>query len=258
MARTGTRPASGRNQRRIAAQRAQRRRRLALLGGAIGIALIAVIGLIFLNSRDDSDVDRVVAATTTFDASIPRDGQTLGNPDAPVTVEVWSDYQCPFCKNFSDNVLPQLVNDYVAPGQVRVVYQDFAFLDRAIELNAAGTPTVRDDGESVLAAEAALCAADQGRFWEYHAALFANQEGENVGSFTNARLKEIAELVPLDQAQFASCLDSGTYRADVLAMYQEAIAAGVDSTPTVLVNGQEANAGTYAQLQEAIDAALNG
>jgi protein-disulfide isomerase len=227
-----------------------------MLGGAVGIALIAVIGLILLNGRGDSKLGGVVAAATTFDASIPRDGQTLGNPDAPVTVEVWSDYQCPYCKNFSENMLPQLVNEYVAAGQARVIYRDFAFLDRAIAINAAGTPVATDEGDSLRAAEAAACAADQGLFWEYHAALFANQHDENGGSFSESRLREIAKIVGLDMDQFNASLDGHAHRAEVLSMYQTAVATGVNSTPTILVNGEEVSVGMYSQLKETIDAAL--
>jgi protein-disulfide isomerase len=256
MSKSATRPTSGRNQRRLAAQKKRQQRQLAMLGGAVAVALFAVIGLIALNGRGGSSLGGVVAAATTIDAGIPRDGQTLGDPNAPVTVEVWSDYQCPYCKNFSENMLPQLVNDYVATGKVRVVYRDFAFIDRAISLDASGQPVVNGSGDSLRAAEAAAAAADQGRFWEYHTALFANQHEENTGAFTDDRLKEIARMVGLDMDQFNAGFDGHAHRAEVLSMYRTAVESGVDSTPTIVVNGQAMSVGMYAQLKEAIDAAL--
>lgn len=254
MSNSKTRSTTGRNQRRLAAQRAQQRRRLTMLGGAVAIALVVVLGLILINR--DSGTSKVVAASVTFDASIPRDGQALGNPDAPVTVEIWSDYQCPYCKLFSEGILPQLVNEYVATGQVQVIYRDFAFLDRVADINNAGTPVANGNGDSVRAAEAAACAADQGLFWEYHAALFANQGEENAGNYSGGRLKEMAGMVGLDTGRFGSCLDDNENRGEVLSMYHAAVTAGVDSTPTVIVNGKEVSVGMYAQLKEAIDAEL--
>lgn len=250
------RPDSGRSQRRAAALRARQQWRLMRLGGAVALALVVVVGLILVNRDEGSDLGGIVAAAATIDASIPRDGQTLGNPDAPVTVEIWSDYQCPYCKRFSDAILPSLIDDYVATGQVRVVYREFAFIDRVISLDASGAPVASGEGDSIRAAEAAACAADQGRFWEYQAALFANQHGENTGAYSASRLTEIARVAGLDADRIGACLDDGTHRDEVLGMYQTAVSSGIGSTPTVVVDGRATSIGSYAELKEAVDAAL--
>uniref|UniRef100_A0A831THW8 DsbA family protein n=1 Tax=Thermorudis peleae TaxID=1382356 RepID=A0A831THW8_9BACT len=178
--------------------------------------------------RDDGDVD-------------PRDGRVLGDPNAPVLVVEWGDYQCPACLQFKQVLFPQLVQDYIATGKIRFEYRDFAFIGE----------------ESTLAAEAALCAQEQGKFWEYHDTLFANQRGENVGSFTSARLKRMAEIVGLDMGQFNSCLDSRRHQGEVEAMRQEGQGLGVNATPTFFVNGQKLQIRYYQDLLNAIEAELN-
>ncbi len=93
--------------------------------------------------------------------------------------------------------------------------------------------------ESELAAQAAECANDQGRFWDYHDVLFANQEGENRGAFLSENLKRFAEALALDGTAFDSCLDSGKYASKVTDDTDEARQQGVNATPTILVNGKE-------------------
>lgn len=93
--------------------------------------------------------------------------------------------------------------------------------------------------ESELAAQAAECANDQGRFWDYHDVLFANQEGKNRGAFLSENLKRFAEALALDGMAFDSCLDSGKYASKVTDDTDEARQQGVNATPTILVNGQE-------------------
>lgn len=92
--------------------------------------------------------------------------------------------------------------------------------------------------ESFDAAEAATCAQDQGKFWEYHEALFESNTGENTGSFSRDSLNKLAQQVGLDMTQFGQCVDSRKYREFVLASVNEARRAGVRSTPTIFVNGR--------------------
>ena len=113
--------------------------------------------------------------------------------------------------------------------------------------------------ESTWAAEAAECAGDQGRFWEYHDTLFAEQRGENQGAFSRDNLKRFAADLGLDTAQFNQCLDSGQYRSYVQQQGASAQQLGINSTPTLAVNGQVVQDGSsYSVLQAAIEAALRG
>ena len=136
---------------------------------------------------------------------------------------------------------PQLVSEYVEPGLVRFEFHDYAFRGP----------------EAVRAAEAAACAADQGAYWRYHDTLFLNQGGPN--SFGDSRLKQMAETLGLDTTAFNQCLDSGEKRAGIEASIAEAQAQGVDSTPTIFINGTEvADWHDFNAVSQAIDAELNG
>ncbi len=138
-------------------------------------------------------------------------------------------------------VKPQIVSEYVVPGSVRFEYRDYAF---------RGPQAIR-------AAEAAACAADQGsyEYWRYHDTLFQNQSGAN--SFEDARLKQMAETLELDSAAFNECLDSGEKREVVEQSNVEAQSQGIDSTPSVFVNGiRVENWGDWNSVKQAIDTAL--
>lgn len=134
---------------------------------------------------------------------------------------------------------PQLVSEYVEPGAVRFIYRDYAFRGP----------------EAVRAAEAAACAADQGAYWQFHDTLFLNQSGPN--SFGDARLKQMAATLGLDTAAFDSCLDSGEKRAAVESSIAEAQSQGIDSTPTLIIDGTEfADWHDWNAVKQAIDEAL--
>jgi protein-disulfide isomerase len=145
----------------------------------------------------------------------------LGREDAPVTVEMFGDFQCPICGEFARTTEPAFFQKYVDTGKVRFVWRDF--------------PWIGD--ESVQAAQAARCAGHQGRFWAYHDYLFAHQLGENLGQFAPARLEGFAGDLGFDDGPFDTCLESG---ADANAIHQAlsfGVGNGVDVTPAFLING---------------------
>ncbi len=137
------------------------------------------------------------------------------------------------------SVLPRIEEEFVSAGQVKVQARTFAFLGE----------------ESDLAAQAAECANDQERFWDFHDTLYANQGGENKGAFSAENLKRFAEALELDTAAFDSCLDSGKYASKVRDDTEAAGQLGVNSVPTVFVNGQ-AVSWHLEDLQAAIREAL--
>ncbi len=188
----------------------------------------------------------------------PANPRALGRSDAPVTVEVWSDFQCPFCQQFALNTGPAFISQYVAPGKARLVYRDVIVIDQ---------PATNTHGESHQAAAAARCAQDQGKFWAFHDYLFENQKGENAGTFSAAFLGSVADAVGLDRSKYDACMASGASPklADVDAEAAHGRAAGVSQTPTITVNGvaqalpgQSTPGGAIdlAQLASAVDAAL--
>jgi len=174
------------------------------------------------------------------------DGHALGASDAPVTVEVWADFQCPYCALFTTLVEPRIVDTYVESGRVRLVFRDLAFLGE----------------ESRWATVAARLAEEQGAFWPFHDYLFANQQGENTGSFAIERLREIAGRVGLDRATFDAGLELEAARelfAEIRAEFEtDAARLGIRSTPTVVVNDTVVDGNDWETVKAAIDDALTG
>lgn len=222
-------------------ERARQRRAQSLIRSlwwAGGLAVAAAIVLIVLSPRP-------LPTTAVIPTSAPRpyagEGKTLGSPDAPVVMEEYSDFQCPYCGRFATDALRRIEEEYIATGNVRFVYYHFAFLGE----------------ESVRAAEASECAGEQGHVWDYLDTLFANQNGENRGAFADAYLKSFAEGLGLDMLEFNRCLDTRRYRSVVLQETQEGRRRGVTSTPTFFING-ELSAGLlpFEGYKELIDKAL--
>ena len=165
----------------------------------------------------------------------------LGNANAKVTVVEFADYECPFCEQWYQTVMPQIKSQYIDTGKIKFIYQDFAFLGP----------------DSNTAAEASHCAEDQGKFWNYHDYLFNNQGAEGSGWATAVHQKQFAQAVGLDTSQFNSCLDSGKYKQEVLDETAAGRTYGVTGTPTVFINGVAiVGAQPFSQFQSAIDADL--
>ncbi|CAN5715255.1 hypothetical protein BH23CHL2_BH23CHL2_21670 [soil metagenome] len=132
---------------------------------------------------------------------------------------------------------------YVATGIATFEYRDFAFLSDA----------------SVMAAEAARCAGDQGMFWEYHDLIFYNVDNPNLNGLTRQTFDTLAEHLDLDMAEFETCMDSRTHQEAVAASYEEGSARGVEGTPTVLLNGEIVTGiQSYGELFDMIEEAAAG
>ena len=174
----------------------------------------------------------------------------MGDPNAPITIEEFSDFQCPYCARFHEETEWQIANSYVTDGTVYFVYRSFG--------DFIGP-------ESKAAAEAAYCAGDQNKYWEYHDILFANQTGENVGAYADRRLQAFAEALSLDMDAFNNCFNSGKYSERVDQDKVDGAAAGVTGTPafsiTYIVNGEQkqrfiAGAYPFSEFQTQIEGAL--
>jgi protein-disulfide isomerase len=192
----------------------------ALLGGALLIAFVVLVQ----RPGSPSGATVELSAPLNLTPATVSDGTSLGDPAAPVTMDVWVDFQCPACGTFATSMLPSLIRDFVEPGTLRINSHEVAFLDR-------GSST-----ESADAAAAAACAADQGSYWPYHDWLFANQSGENRGAFRREVLDAIASRTGLDGAAFAACMDAGDKQETARGA---ATADGITSTPTLRIAGEE-------------------
>lgn len=175
--------------------------------------------------------------------ALEGDAEVLGNPNASVSVVEFADFQCPFCGKFYTESERKITDTYVKTGKVKFVYRDFAFLGP----------------ESADAAQAAQCARDQRRFWEYHNYLFEHQNGENGGAFSKDNLKGFAKALGLNMQDFNACLDSGKHMAYVTKATQDGRNFGVSGTPTVFINGKPVvGAQPFETFRVAIDVALAG
>ena len=206
---------SKRQLRREQMRRKETRSRLLGIGlitaGAIFIAFLFIYPML-KPVGDIADAPQVIRENVDFNA--------VGNPDAPIRIDEYSDFQCPYCRIFFENTEEELLASYVADGTVYFVYHSFgSFIGE----------------ESGAAAEAAYCAGDQGKFWEMHDIIFANQTGENVGAYTDRRLVAFADRLGLDMGEFNSCFDSKKYADMIDQDAKDGIQAGIQATPSFVL-----------------------
>jgi protein-disulfide isomerase len=173
--------------------------------------------------------------------------QALGSPDAPITIVEFGDYLCTFCHRFHEETKDQLVANYVDTGKVRFIFKDFPINDHL-------------DGGASLAAQASYCAADQGRFWEFHDGVYDNWGGEKAGWITRESMVEYARNAGVQDAdKFEECLDSDKYADVVSGNYDLARSAGLNGTPAfiILKDGTKPSlipgAAPYSVFQEVLD-----
>jgi len=173
------------------------------------------------------------ADTSRVDVSIDDD-TIKGSKDSPVTVIVFSDYQCPYCEKFFTDTLPLIEKNYINTGKVRFVYRDFPLDFHQYAKKAA---------------EASECADSQGKFWEYHNKLFENQNSLDIVS-----LKQYAKDLSLDETKFNDCLDSGKMTAEVQKDIEDGMTNDISGTPTFFINGIKlVGAQPYSVFQQVID-----
>ncbi|MFY9493358.1 MAG: DsbA family protein [Minisyncoccia bacterium] len=188
---------------------------------SIMVAGLLVAGAVWFRGSGNVDTTATVGGAKPIKVELGN-LPPLGEEKAKVAIVEFGDYQCPFCGRFFQQTEPMIREQYVKTGQVKFIWRDFAFLGP----------------ESFWAAEAARCANDQGKFWQYHDVLFNRQNGENQGAFSKDNLKKFAGELGLDQTAFDACLDSGQHTQAVKDDTDNGRLAGVSGTPATFVNGQ--------------------
>jgi protein-disulfide isomerase len=205
------------------AQAAARKRRLMLLGGVLvaAIAVVAVVVVISQSGTTDAPTkaEGTSQANTLF-AGIPQNGNVLGDPNAPVTIEEYVDLQCPFCQRFSQQGLPDVVEQYVKTGQAKLVMQTLTFIG----------------ADSEKAARVAWSSGEQDKMFQFVENFYANQKEENSGYVTDAFLKDVAGGVQgLDVQKAMDGRDSAKVSSSIQGSQTSATKANIDSTPSFLV-----------------------
>ena len=189
------------------------------------------------------------SASTVDIAKVKVAGQPfIGNPNAPVTIAYWFDYQCPFCKRFETDVMPQLITDYVKTGKVKIVYKDFQFLGQ--------------DSQTAGIVARAVWEVAPDKFYEWHKAMYDKQDNENSGwgnkddvlaltkTILGADASKVAQLILSKQVEYQKVIDEDK---------AEGSSFGVSGTPSVIVGKQMiVGAQPYSAVKQLIDLALQG
>lgn len=194
-------------------------------GVIIGIVLVAIVIAVAASLGSQSSVEtlNLDMSRSHGTVSTAMSSPILGNPSAPVTIIEFGDYQCHQCFNWYHKTKPIIYENYIQTGKVNLVFVDLAFLGR----------------DSPKAAQAAYCAEDQGKFWEYHDLLYQSQEGIDDGWANSERLKAFAFSLGLDSELFNSCLDSSKFSKRVQYNVGEAKKHGANATPTFIIVGPD-------------------
>ena len=185
--------------------------------GALAVAALAVAAITFITGA----ARPTAAAIASPHVQLPEDladGRSLGRADAPLTIDLWADFQCPVCLRFTNRVEPLVRASYIQAGAVRLVFHDLAFVGE----------------ESFEAAAAARISDAIGPgFWPMHDLLYANQGAENSGAYSRERLAAMAERLGMDRAAFLVAMDDPQYRDAVEQETAAGAVKGVSSTPTL-------------------------
>lgn len=207
---------------------------------SIIIAGVIVAGAIVYKPNGGSDIaaDPVVAEPAMeYEAPTIDDDVVLGEEDAPVTIIEFGDFECPFCKRLHDEAGVQLRDEYIKTGKVKMVYRDYP-----LSFHPSAQP----------AAEAAECAGEQGKYWQYHDELFTRQ-----ATLAGLDYVKLAGELGLDTATFKTCVDTHKYADEIAKDMADGNAAGVDGTPATFINGKlVSGAVPYATIKAAIEEAL--
>ena len=200
-----------------------------VVGVVLAIVIIGGSAIAFLPVPQDSpkpstqsnEFDEIFKKLTQ---PVIQNASALGSDTANITIVEFGDYKCQYCARFHRETKSQLIDNFVNTGQIKFMFKDFVVNDKPV------------DKQSTLAARASYCAADQGKYWQYHDEVYDNSKGEEVGWVTKEILNQFAQNVQVsDLMKFSECVDSQKYN-DVVAQNSElARSLGVSATPTFLV-----------------------
>lgn len=252
---------------------AKKKRQLQMLVGGI-VAVVLIVGVvIFINRPTSSGVEIDYSDITVAQSEIvvsqgtatvaPGNGEVafatgpaVGDPNAPVTMHIYSDFQCHFCKVFNDETLPQIIDDFVRTGQVKLVFHDFPRLgtnagiadpnDFSVELHD-------ENNESSLAAQAAMCAGEQDQYLQMSERMFGNYGGIQSGAFSRANLDRFANDMSLDTDAFGACMDSQRYVPALSGSVEQGMGLGITGTPMFILDNGSGDLNVIQQTELGYD-----
>ena len=202
---------------------------------AIGAAISSIVIIItFLGFNVISnEVELIIEPTPTIQKSetteismetfLANGSPILGDPNAPITLVEFGDYQCHFCNVFFHSTEDDILKNYVETGKVRMIFKDY---------NIIGP-------DSIKASHGAHCANDQGLFWEYHDILYSNWTGENNGWASSENLTKFAQEIGLDMVKWSECVTNGPHSQTILTSNEDAKKLGITGTPAFFVIGPD-------------------
>lgn len=199
----------------------------------IGAGIASVVIIVAFLSFNALNEELVIVPTPTIQESGPvkitaatfmeNGSPILGDPNAPITLVEFGDYQCYFCNQFFHTTEENLFKNYVETGKVKVIFKDYTIIGP----------------DSNTAAHAAHCADDQGQFWKYHDTLYNNWNGENTGWASSENLLQFARDMELDIDKFSKCMMDSKYTAIITNSNQDAKDLGLTGTPAFFIIGPD-------------------
>jgi len=233
-------------------QTGDRRTKLLQFGaGAVFLVIVAVVVLIVASSGGSGGGDaqnlKEVAAVDSLVNGVPQDGMVIGDPSAKVELMEYGDLQCPVCKAYSEEILPQVIENKVKSGKARIVFHNFTIIGE----------------QSLPAGAATLAAGEQGRGWNYLELFYRNQGEENSGYATDEFLEAVAKAAGVKNvAQFNKERKSKALTSEVEATTAQAERYGFTGTPSFAIKGPSTNGvellgtiSTPEEFEEAIEEA---
>ena len=194
-----------------------------MVGGAVAAVLMNSPSTALNKDGNNEVIQQIVAPISENVPVLAADGGSSN-----ITMVEFGDYQCQYCARFHNETKNQIMSNFVDTGQIRFVFKDFVIND------------LPSDRASTLAAEASYCAADQGKYWQYHDELYDNSRGENTGWVTENSLKQFATRIGIQNlTEFSGCLENHTHRDLVEANTQLANGIGLRSTPSFVIISNE-------------------
>ncbi len=201
------------------------------IGAIIASITITLVIFGFNNSSNEielsieptPEMDQIGPKKITMDTFLSNGSPILGDPNAPITLVEFGDYQCHYCNVFFQSIEKDIVKNYVDTGKVKIIFKDYNIIGE----------------DSVIASQGAHCANDQGLFWEYHDILYSNWTGENNGWASSENLAIFAQQIGLNMNKWSECMNKGSHSQIILKSNDDARTLELTGTPAFFIINSE-------------------